>query len=39
MRSRAAEIGGLLTITSAPGHGTVVRVEAPADAERARDGA
>jgi signal transduction histidine kinase len=31
MRSRAAEIGGVLTITSAPGHGTVVRVEAPAD--------
>jgi signal transduction histidine kinase len=39
MRSRAAEIGGLLTITSVPGHGTVVRVEAPADAEGAADGA
>src|SRR5205085_12584607 len=32
MRSRAAEIDGRLTITSAPGQGTVVRVEAPADA-------
>jgi signal transduction histidine kinase len=31
MRSRAAEIGGVLTITSAPGHGTVVRVEAPVE--------
>jgi signal transduction histidine kinase len=39
MRSRAAEIGGVLTITSVPGHGTVVRVEAPADAEGAADGA
>jgi signal transduction histidine kinase len=28
MRSRAAEAGALLTITSAPGRGTVVRVEA-----------
>ena len=32
MRSRAAEIGGLLTIASAPGQGTVVRVEAPTEA-------
>src|SRR5919204_1834922 len=32
MRSRAGELGGLLTISSAPGHGTVVRVEAPAEA-------
>jgi signal transduction histidine kinase len=39
MRSRAAEIGGVLTITSFPGQGTVVRVEAPADVEGARDGA
>ena len=39
MRSRAAEIGGLLTITSTPGQGTVVRVEVPADAEGASDGA
>jgi signal transduction histidine kinase len=31
MRSRAAEIGGRLTIASAPGYGTVVRVRAPAD--------
>jgi signal transduction histidine kinase len=31
MASRAAEIGGVLTITSAPGQGTVVRVEAPAE--------
>ena len=30
MRSRAAEIGGRLTIASAPGYGTVVRVRAPA---------
>jgi signal transduction histidine kinase len=30
MRSRAAEIGAFLTITSEPGHGTVVRVDAPA---------
>jgi signal transduction histidine kinase len=30
MASRAAEIGGLLTITSAPGQGTTVRVEVPA---------
>jgi signal transduction histidine kinase len=30
MRSRAVEIGGALTITSKPGHGTAVRVEAPA---------
>jgi signal transduction histidine kinase len=29
MRSRAAEANGLLTITSSPGRGTVVRVEAP----------
>jgi signal transduction histidine kinase len=26
MRSRAAEIGGRITITSAPGSGTLVRV-------------
>jgi signal transduction histidine kinase len=31
MRSRAAEIDGLLTIRSTPGDGTVVRVEAPAE--------
>jgi signal transduction histidine kinase len=35
MRSRAAEIGGLLTISSTPGQGTIVRVEAPAEAEGA----
>jgi signal transduction histidine kinase len=33
MRSRAAEIGALLTITSTPGQGTVVRVDAPARSE------
>jgi signal transduction histidine kinase len=31
MHSRAAEIGGQLTIASAPGHGTVVRVQVPAE--------
>jgi signal transduction histidine kinase len=31
MRSRAAEIGAQLSITSVPGQGTVVRVEAPAE--------
>ena len=30
MRSRAAEIGAQLSITSVLGQGTVVRVEAPA---------
>jgi signal transduction histidine kinase len=38
MRSRAAQVGGLLTITSTPGLGTVVRVEVPADGERVSDG-
>jgi signal transduction histidine kinase len=33
MRSRAAEIGGRLTIASAPGLGTVVRVRVPAEAD------
>jgi signal transduction histidine kinase len=37
MRSRANEIGGILTITSAPGAGTVVRVEV--ETEGASDGA
>ena len=31
MRSRALEIGGSFTIASAPGRGTVVHVDAPAD--------
>jgi signal transduction histidine kinase len=35
MRSRAVEIGGRLTIASAPGAGTVVRVRVPATGERA----
>jgi signal transduction histidine kinase len=39
MRSRAAEIGGLLTITSIRGRGTVVRMEAPLEADRQPDGA
>jgi signal transduction histidine kinase len=39
MHSRAAELGGMLTISSAPRAGTVVRVEARADTERASDGA
>jgi signal transduction histidine kinase len=39
MQGRAAELGGVLTISSAPGAGTVVRVEARADTEGASDGA
>jgi signal transduction histidine kinase len=39
MRSRAAELGGVLTISSAPGAGAVVRVEARAETEEAPDGA
>jgi signal transduction histidine kinase len=35
MRSRAAEIGGRLTITSAPGFGTLVRVDVPTETEAA----
>jgi len=38
MRSRAAELGGVLTISSTPGAGTVVRVEANADTEGGSDG-
>jgi signal transduction histidine kinase len=34
MRSRAAEIGGRLTIASEPGSGTVVRVRVPAETDR-----
>lgn len=33
MRSRAAEVGGRVTIASSPGSGTVVRVRVPADAD------
>jgi signal transduction histidine kinase len=33
MRSRAAEIGGRLTIASTPGYGTVVRVRVPVESE------
>jgi signal transduction histidine kinase len=39
MQSRAAELGGELTISSAPQAGTVVRVEAGADVEGSSDGA
>ena len=39
MRSRAAEIGAQLSITSRPGRGTVVRIEAPALSDGRRDGA
>jgi signal transduction histidine kinase len=39
MHSRAAELGGVLTILSAPRAGTVVRVEATTDTEGASDGA
>jgi signal transduction histidine kinase len=34
MRSRATEIGAELTVISAPGRGTVVRVELPEESER-----
>jgi signal transduction histidine kinase len=39
MQSRAGELGGILTISSAPRVGTAVRVEVRADAEGAWDGA
>jgi signal transduction histidine kinase len=39
MRSRAAEIGAQLSITSGPGRGSVVRIEAPAEADGGPDGA
>jgi signal transduction histidine kinase len=39
MRSRAAEIGAQLTITSGAGQGTVVRIEAPAEGNGRSDGA
>jgi signal transduction histidine kinase len=35
MRSRASEIGGALTLTSAPGSGTIVCVRVPTDTESA----
>jgi two-component system, NarL family, sensor histidine kinase FusK len=38
MQSRAAEVGGVLTISSAPRAGTVVRVEARAEVKGASDG-
>jgi signal transduction histidine kinase len=34
MRERAAAVGGTLTVRSGPGEGTLVRLEAPAGAER-----
>ena len=37
MQSRADELGGLLTISSTPGQGTVIRVEAPAEGEESSD--
>jgi signal transduction histidine kinase len=37
MRSRAAEIDALLTITSMRGDGTVIRVEVPLDGGRHGD--
>ena len=39
MRTRAAEIGGRITIRSGPGSGTLVRVCVPVNADTARDGA
>jgi signal transduction histidine kinase len=38
MQSRANELGGLLTISSARGHGTVVRVEVPGETDGDSDG-
>ena len=38
MRSRAEEIGGLLTMRSTPGGGSTIRVEAPTEREGAADG-
>jgi signal transduction histidine kinase len=38
MRSRAEEIHGVLTISSAPGRGTVVRVEVPVESRGQSDG-
>ena len=38
MHSRATELGGVLTISSAPRAGTVVRVETRAETEGASDG-
>jgi signal transduction histidine kinase len=38
MRSRAADIGGDLTVGSTPGLGTVVRVEVPVESVTASDG-
>src|SRR6185312_11067032 len=38
MRSRAAEVGGRLTITSNPGQGTVVMAEAPTETDGRLDG-
>jgi signal transduction histidine kinase len=38
MRTRAAEIGGSLTITSTPGSGTLIRVCVPAETDLTRDG-
>jgi signal transduction histidine kinase len=39
MRSRAVEVGGRLSITSVPGQGTVVEVEAPLDGGNGANGA
>ena len=39
MRSRAAEIGGRITIASTPGSGTLVRVRVPAETNGDRDAA
>jgi signal transduction histidine kinase len=38
MRSRASEVGGRLTIASAPGRGTVVAVRVPAGEDGQSDG-
>jgi signal transduction histidine kinase len=38
MHSRAAEVGAVLTISSAPRGGTVVRVETVTDTEGPSDG-
>ncbi|HEV2712510.1 MAG TPA: sensor histidine kinase [Gaiellaceae bacterium] len=39
MRSRARELGGVLTISSTPGYGTLVQVESPTETQGGSNGA